>query len=309
MRRSVSAWPMADPVHILITGGAGQVGLELQAAAWPEGVVLHAPTRAELDLGDAASVRAAFAATPFAAVINSGAHTAVDKAETEVAAAFAANAMGPAVLADATREAGIPLIQVSTDYVFDGSKKGPYIETDPVGPLGVYGASKLAGELAVRSGNPRSVVLRTAWVLSAHRANFLKTMLRLAADRPALSVVGDQHGCPTSARDIAAALKTITMKMIADANAPTGVYHFVNAGETTWAGLATEIFARNGAGGGPSATVEAIPSSEYPTPAKRPKNSRLSTEKLNRDYGVTPRPWQAAVAEIVHELHAERTLP
>lgn len=300
---------MAEPIHILITGGAGQVGLELLAADWPEGVVLHAPTREHLDLGDASSVRTVFAATPFAAVINSGAHTAVDKAETEVAAAFAANAIGPAVLADATREAGIPLIQVSTDYVFDGSKAGAYVETDPVGPLGVYGASKLAGELAVRAGNPRSVVLRTAWVLSVHRANFLKTMLRLAADRPGLRVVGDQHGCPTSARDIAATLKTIALKMIADADAPTGVYHFVNAGETTWAELASEIFALSAATGGPSATVEAIPASEYPTPAERPTNSRLSTEKLTRDYGVTPRPWQAAVAEIVTDLQAERTVP
>lgn len=298
---------MADPVHILITGGAGQVGLELQAADWPESVVLDSPTRAELDLGDPASVRAAFAATPFAAVINSGAHTAVDNAETEVAAAFAANAMGPAVLADATREAGIPLIQVSTDYVFDGSKDGLYVETDPVGPLGVYGASKLAGELAVLSGNPRSVVLRTAWVLSVHRANFLKTMLRLAADRPGLRVVADQHGCPTSARDIAQTLKTITLKMIADPDAPTGVYQFVSSGETTWAGLASEIFALSAAIGGPSATVEGIASSEYPTPAKRPTNSRLSTKKLTRDYGVAPRPWQEAVAEIVNALYAERT--
>ncbi|CAN5210934.1 dTDP-4-dehydrorhamnose reductase [soil metagenome] len=298
---------MADPLHILITGGAGQVGLELQAADWPEGVVLHAPTRAKLDLSDAASVRAAFAATPFAAVINSGAHTAVDNAETEVAAAFAANAMGPAVLADATREAGVPLIQVSTDYVFDGSKDGLYVETDPVGPLGVYGASKLAGELAVRNGNPRSIVLRTAWVLSVHRGNFLKTMLRLAADRPGLRVVGDQHGCPTSARDIAAALKIITLKMIADPNAPTGIYHFVNAGETTWAGLAKDIFSLSAAAGGPSATIEAIASSKYPTPARRPANSRLSTEKLTRDYAIAPRPWQDAVAEIVTELHAERT--
>ncbi|WP_425986883.1 dTDP-4-dehydrorhamnose reductase [Brevundimonas sp. TWP1-2-1b1] len=298
---------MPDPVHILITGGAGQVGLELQSADWPQDVVLHAPSRAELDLGDAGLVRAVLAATPFAAVINSGAHTAVDKAETEVAVAFAANAMGPAVLADATREAGIPLIQVSTDYVFDGSKDGPYVETDPVGPLGVYGASKLAGELAVLQGNPRSVVLRTAWVLSVHRANFLKTMLRLAADRPVLRVVGDQHGCPTSARDIAAALKTVTLKMIADPHAPTGVYHFVNTGDTTWAGLASEIFALSGASGGPSATVEAIASREYPTPAKRPANSRLATDKLTRDFAITPRSWQDAVAEIVTELHAERT--
>lgn len=297
---------MADSVHVLITGGAGQVGLEVQAADWPEGVVLHAPTRTELDLGDPIAVRAAFAAMPFAAVINSGAYTAVDKAETEVAAAFAANAMGPAVLAYATREARVPLIQISTDYVFDGFKREPYVETDPVGPLGVYGASKLAGELAVRSGNPRSVVLRTAWVLSVHRANFLKTMLRLAADRPALRVVADQHGCPTSARDIAAALKTITLRMIADVDAPTGIYQFVNAGDTTWAGLASEIFAVSAAIGGPLATVQGISSSEYPTPAKRPTNSRLSTDKLTRDYGVTPRPWRDAVAEIVKELHAER---
>lgn len=299
---------MPDPVHILITGGAGQVGLELQSADWPQDVVLHAPSRAELDLGDAGLVRDVLAATPFAAVINSGAHTAVDKAETEVAVTFAANAMGPAVLADATREAGIPLIQVSTDYVFDGSKDGPYVETDPVGPLGVYGASKLAGELAVLQGNPRSVVLRTAWVLSVHRANFLKTMLRLATDRSVLRVVGDQHGCPTSARDISEALKAVTLKMIADPHAPTGVYHFVNTGDTTWAGLASEIFALSEASGGPSATVEAIASREYPTPAKRPANSRLATDKLTRDFAITPRSWQDAVAEIVTELHAERTL-
>jgi len=298
---------MADPTHILVTGGAGQVGLELQMAGWLEGVVIHAPTRQELDLADSASVRAAFARTPFAAVINSGAWTAVDKAETDVAEAFAANAMGPAVLAQASREAGVPLVHVSTDYVFDGSKNDYYVETDPVGPLGVYGASKLAGELAIRSGNPRSVVLRTAWVLSVHRANFLKTMLRLAADRPQLRVVDDQLGCPTSARDIAQALKAITLKMIADAEAPTGVYHFVNSGEASWADLAREIFARSAEAGGVAAQVEAITTADYPTPARRPANSRLSTEKLARDYAIAPRAWQAAVAEIVAELHAERT--
>ncbi|MNX11827.1 dTDP-4-dehydrorhamnose reductase [compost metagenome] len=298
---------MADPIHILVTGGAGQVGLELAAAAWPDNVILHTPTRADLDLASIDSVRAAFAKTPFAAVINSGAYTAVDKAEADVAAAFAANAMGPAVLAEVTREAGIPLIQVSTDYVFDGSDDGFYAENDPVGPLGVYGASKLAGELAVRSGNPRSVVLRTAWVLSVHRANFLKTMLRLAADRPLLRVVDDQHGCPTSARDIAAALRTITLRMIEDDQAPVGVFHFVNAGETTWAGLAREVFALSAASGGPSAAVEGITTADYPTPARRPANSRLATSKLTRDYGVAPRAWQDAVAEIVAELNAERT--
>ena len=303
---------MAEPAphetwDILVTGGAGQVGLELARAGWPGHVRLHMPTRDELDLGDTDAVRALFAATPFKAVINSGAYTAVDKAETEVAAAFAANAMGPAILAEITRATGIPLVQVSTDYVFDGSGEQDYVEGDPVGPLGVYGASKLAGEVAVLTGNPRSVVLRTAWVLSPFRANFLKTMLRLAADRPALRVVADQTGCPTSAKDIAGTLAAITLKMIADPEAPTGVYHFVNAGSTSWAGLAREIFARSAARGGPSAEVEGITTAEYPTPARRPSNSRLSSFKITRDYGVTPRPWQDAVAEIVAELHQETT--
>lgn len=300
------AWPMVDRVHILITGGAGQVGLELMRASWPAEVVLHAPTRDELDLGDVDKVKNAFAAFPFDAVINSGAYTAVDEAETNVAAAFAANAMGPAILAEVTRAANIPLIQVSTDYVFNGSKDGLYFEDDPVGPLGVYGASKLAGELAVRSGNPHSVVLRTAWVLSVHRANFLKTMLRLAIDRPTLRVVGDQTGCPTSASDIAGALKTIALRMISDPAAPTGIYHFVNAGETSWAGLAAEIFAISSARGGAFAKVETITAADYPTPARRPGNSRLSTAKLTRDYDIQPRPWQDAVAGVITELLPER---
>lgn len=295
---------MGEPqaVDILITGGAGQVGLELQSADWPAHVRIHAPDRAELDLSDAEAVASFFASRTYAAVINSGAYTAVDKAEGEAASAFAANAMGPAVLADVTRTAGVPLIQVSTDYVFDGSAEGEYAEDDAVAPLGVYGASKLAGELAVRTGNPRSVVLRTAWVLSRHRANFLKTMLRLAADRPGLRVVDDQHGCPTSARDIAQALKAITLRMIEDEAAPTGVFHFVNAGDTTWAGLAREVFALSKAHGGPSAEVEGITTADYPTPARRPANSRLSTEKIQREYGIIPRPWQTAVSEIVDQM-------
>ena len=299
---------MAEPVHILVTGGGGQLGLELVAADWPESVVIHAPGRDALDLSDPASIRAVFASRPFAAVINSGAWTAVDKAETEVAAAFAANALGPAVLAELAHAADIPLVQVSTDYVFDGSAAGAYQEGDPVAPLGVYGASKLAGELAVRTGAPRSVVLRTAWVLSPHRANFLKTMLRLAADRPTLRVVDDQYGCPTSARDIAAAIRTVVLRMIAEPDAPTGVYHFVNDGRTSWAGLAREIITLSAAQGGPSAEVEGITTADYPTPARRPANSTLSTEKLARNYGVVPRPWQEAVAEIVAELHPERSL-
>ncbi|MDQ0475487.1 dTDP-4-dehydrorhamnose reductase [Labrys wisconsinensis] len=296
-------------IDILVTGGAGQVGLELQRLAWPEGVRLHAPDRATFDLTDPGSVAALFASRSFAAVINPAAYTAVDKAQGEVAAAFLVNAQGPALLAEASARAGIPLVQVSTDYVFDGTKADPYVETDPVGPLGVYGASKLAGELAVRSGNPRSVVLRTAWVVSARRANFLKTMLRLAAERPALRVVDDQRGCPTSAADIARALETITLRLIEDRDAPTGLYHFVNAGEASWCGLARAVLARSAARGGPHVPVEAIATADYPTPARRPANSRLATAKIRRDFAITPRPWQDAIHDIVDELVPATPLP
>lgn len=291
---------MADDLtHVLITGGAGQVGIELLRAAWPAHVRLHAPTRTEMDLTDPAAVARAFATTPFAAVINPAAWTAVDKAEDAVAEAFAANAIGPAILADATRLAGIPLIHVSTDYVFDGSRPGAYVETDPVAPLGVYGASKLAGELAVQAGNPRSVVLRTAWVFSAHRNNFVKTMLRIGAQNPVLKVVEDQHGCPTSAADIASALMAISLRLIEDPAAPTGVYQFVNAGDASWHAFAQAIFAQ---GGGPGPDVIGITTADYPTRAKRPANSRLSTDKLTRDFGVTPRPWPQALDDVLAEL-------
>ena len=300
---------MAEPLNILITGGAGQVGLELAGTTWPAGTRLCLPGRAKLDLGSSDSVAALFDGERFDAVINCAAYTAVDKAEQDVAAAFTVNTVGPALLAEETRKAGIPLVQVSTDYVFDGASDRPYVETDAVGPLGVYGASKLGGEFAVTSGNPRSVVLRTAWVLSRHRSNFLKTMLRVGAAQPVVRVVDDQFGCPTSATDIAGAIATVTLRMIDDTAAPTGVYHFVNTGETTWCGLAREIFRISEAGGGPSPQVDAITTADYPPPARRPGRSTLETRKLETDYGVTPRAWREAVADIVAEvLKKERIL-
>ncbi|AWN41148.1 dTDP-4-dehydrorhamnose reductase [Methylobacterium durans] len=289
-------------MEILILGGAGQVGTELQALAWGEGVRLHAPTRVELDITDERAVAEALTGRGYAAVINTAAYTAVDKAESEVAAAWRLNALAPAYLAAATKVAGIPLVQVSTDYVFDGSKPGAYEPDDPIDPRSVYGASKAAGELAVRTGNPRHAILRTAWVVSPHRANFVKTMLRLSAERERLSVVEDQHGCPTSAADLADALRVVTLRLVSDAAAPTGTFHCVNAGVTTWRSFARAIVEGSARRGGRAVPVDGIPSSAYPTPAQRPANSQLSTASLTAAYGLTMRPWAKALEDILDRL-------
>ena len=294
--------------RILITGGTGQLGIELLHQSWPSDIEVHAPPREELDLADPQSIEAMVGREAWACVINSAAYTAVDAAESDAGSAFLANCQGPAWLAQATANAGIPLIHVSTDYVFAGDASEPYREDDPISPAGVYGASKAAGEMAVRTINPRSVILRTAWVLSAHRSNFLKTMLRLAADRPALRVVSDQRGCPTSAADIAAALVTIATRHMGDVGAPAGTYHFVNSGEASWHELAVEIFKLSAARGGPTAEVEPIATSDYPTAARRPANSRLATAKIAHDFGISPRDWRAAIADIVAELDQNGTL-
>ena len=293
---------MADRA-ILLTGGGGQVGTEFQRLA-PEGFEIVAPGRDRLDIADPDSIAAFVASRPWACVINSGAYTAVDKAQSDPVTAWRVNALGPVAFAWATAEAGVPLIQLSTDYVFDGSKSSPYVEDDPVGPVSVYGASKEAGEQAVRTGNPRHVILRTAWVVSPHGSNFIKTMLRLAETRDHLTVVDDQHGCPTSAGDIARALAVIATRLADDAEAPVGTYHFVNSGEATWCGFAREIFRLAEAGGRTVPAVEGIPTSGYPTPARRPANSRLDTAKLTRDFGVEPRAWRTAVSEVVETLLA-----
>lgn len=293
-------------MRILVTGGTGQVGTELAAYPWPGNVTLVMPTRPELDLADATAVAAYVTNGNFDAVINPAAYTAVDRAESDIVAAFAVNAMAPAALAAATKAAGIPLVHVSTDYVFDGSKPGAYHESDAVGPVGVYGASKEAGEQAVRAGNPRHVILRTAWVFSPHGANFVKTMLRLGADRPLLRVVDDQRGCPTAAADIASALATITLRLLADSEAPTGTYHFVGAGEASWCAFARTIFRLEAEAGRPAPEVEAIGTKDYPTPAKRPANSVLSVTRLGEDYGIHPRHWESALNETLAALRAGR---
>jgi dTDP-4-dehydrorhamnose reductase len=288
-------------MDILLTGGDGQLGTEIRRLAPPHWRIV-APDERELDLTDLAAVEAALSAKPWSLVISAGAYTAVDKAESDIVTAWRVNALGPAALAAGSAKAGAPIIHISTDYVFSGDKPGYYVEGDPVAPLGVYGASKEAGEQAVRTANPRHVVLRTAWLVSPHGNNFVKTMLRLGAERPALRVVDDQRGCPTSAIDLARALLVVAERLIADPAAPCGDYHFVNAGEASWCDFARAIFEAAKAYGRPAPSVEAITTAEYPTPARRPANSRLSTDKIRRDYGVEPPPWPTALDEILARL-------
>jgi dTDP-4-dehydrorhamnose reductase len=287
---------------ILVTGGGGQLGTELQRCAWPAAYEVVAIDVADLDLTDTAAIAAKVAERDWAAVINGAAYTAVDKAESDVVTAWAVNAMAPAAFGKACAEAGIPLVQVSTDYVFAGDKQGAWEVDDPVAPLGVYGASKLGGELAVRTSGARYVIVRTAWVVSAHGNNFVKTMLRVGAERETLTVVDDQHGTPTSAADLAKALMQITVRLVEDETAPTGTFHFSNAGPITWAGFAREIFAESADRGGASAQVKGIPTSDYPTPARRPANSLLSHAAIGAAYGIHPRPWQDALSDILDEL-------
>ncbi|HEY3799708.1 MAG TPA: dTDP-4-dehydrorhamnose reductase [Caulobacteraceae bacterium] len=287
---------------ILLTGGSGQVGTELRRLA-PAHWTVAAPGRDALDLADPASVAAAATARPWAAVIDAGAYTAVDKAETETTLAWRVNAGGPAAFATALAGRDTPLLHVSTDYVFDGEKGGLYVEDDSIGPLGVYGASKAGGEI-VLAGRPRTLTLRTAWVVSPHSANFVKTMLRAGAANSTLRVVDDQFGNPTSAADIAQALIALAERMIADRDAPGGLYHFVNAGGASRHAFAQAIFAMGAARGGPRPEVAAIKTPDYPLPARRPADTRLDTSKLTRTYGIVPRPWEDAVAEIVAALLA-----
>ncbi len=284
---------------VTVTGGSGQLGGALKRLSWPEGVTVVAPLRDEVDLADADAVSGYLLATGAQAVINAAAYTAVDRAESEQAEAFRVNAQVPAAIAEAARAADIPLVHVSTDYVFDGALARPYEVTDVVAPINVYGASKAAGELAVRSIQPRSAIVRTSWLVSAGGQNFVTTMLRLARERPRLSIVADQRGRPTVAGDLAGALAKIALRMIDDADAPAGVFHVANEGETTWFDFAAAIFAESARRGGPSPELCAIATADYATAARRPLNSRLSTARVQRDHGISLPPWRDRLPDLV----------
>ena len=288
--------------RVLITGAAGQVGTALARHAWPDDWQPLALTRAELDLTNPAAIAAAVEHHRPAAVINAAAYTAVDRAESEPVLAWQVNALAPAALAAACRALDVPLVQVSTDYVFDGCNAEAWQTDDPTVPLGVYGASKLGGEMAVRTGGIRHAIIRTAWVVSATGANFVKTMLRFAAERPILRLVADQRGSPTAAADVAGALATVAIRLVDDPTARSGIWHFANAGATTWHGFATEIIRQAALRGHSAPPVEAVTTADFPTPARRPVNSLLDTGTLTRDWGIVPRPWQDALSPILDDL-------
>ena len=287
--------------EVLVVGEAGQLGRELSAHAWPAGIDVYVPNLSVLNLMDLAGAESVVRSRRWRAIINAAAYTAVDKAESEPEMAWALNAVAPARLARLAAEADIPFIHVSTDYVFRGDKKSPYETDDPVGPLGVYGASKAAGEVAVLAAAPHAIIVRTAWLYSRFGANFVKTMLRLGGEREHVRVVSDQIGSPTCAKDLAAVLARIASHDGDDIMAH-GIYHFVNAGSASWYEFASAIFARAAQHGVRAPHVDAIPTSEYPTPAKRPANSVLSTKRIEAALGITPRDWREPLLEVVDAL-------
>ncbi len=289
-------------IRILVTGASGQLGTELQRARLPAGWALLTPARAELDLLQPQNVRQTVDRLKPDAVINAAAYTAVDKAESEPEPAFAINCTAAAALAEAAAASGAPLVHVSTDYVFSGDKSEPYVETDPIAPLSVYGRSKAEGEEAVLAAHARAVVLRTAWVYSAHRANFVKTMLRLSEARAEISVVADQAGRPTAATDLAAACIAIARKQLAGDAAARGIYHYCGAGDASWADLAEAVFVEASEHGRAVTRVKRITTEEFPTAAKRPANSRLDTTKIEGALGIRPWPWRQALKACVAEL-------
>ncbi|WP_298380462.1 dTDP-4-dehydrorhamnose reductase [Azospirillum sp.] len=290
-------------MKILVLGSNGQLGFELMRAAWAADTAVAGLPYPEFDVTRPGDVDKAIAAHGPDLVVNATAHTAVDKAESEADLAFAINRDGPAAMAAACAGRGIPLIHVSTDYVFDGTKPTPYVEDDPVAPLGVYGASKAAGEDAVRMGTSRHVILRTSWVYSAYGNNFVKTMLRFGQERDEMRVVADQTGGPTAASDLAAAIVHVANRIAAGGgDALWGTYHLTGTGVTTWHGFAERIFQRLEERIGKRPRLVAIETKDYPTPARRPANSRLDCTKARDRLGVVAPPWESSLDRVLDEL-------
>ncbi|WP_421423132.1 dTDP-4-dehydrorhamnose reductase [Agrobacterium rosae] len=290
-------------MRIAVTGKHGQVVSSLIERGRFDRVEITALGRPELDLADPDSIRRSLLDAKADVIVSAAAYTAVDKAETDEANAFDVNARGPLAIANFAAEHGIPLVHISTDYVFSGEKPTPYTEDDRPSPTSVYGLSKLAGENAVANAGPDHVILRTSWVYSPFGNNFLKTMLRLAETRDVVNVVSDQHGTPTSALDIADAILEVSRQLTSNPDARLrGRFHLSGTGEATWADFAEVIFERLYTRTGRCPKVKRIPSEDYPTPAKRPANSRLSSKKLADSYGLILPEWEKSTVATVDRL-------
>jgi dTDP-4-dehydrorhamnose reductase len=292
-------------MRIAVTGRSGQIVRSLIERGTAVGHEVIALARPALDLSVLESIAPALEAAAPDLIVSAAAYTAVDRAESECEQAFAVNGAGAGAVAQAARELDVPLIHISTDYVFDGMLDRPYAESDPTGPTSLYGASKLAGEQAVLAAHgDNSAILRVAWVYSPFGANFVKTMLRLAVERDEVGVVADQIGNPTSALDIADGVLRVAENLAEDgAPALRGLFHMTAGGEASWADFAEAIFAASAAQGGPSATVRRIGTADYPTPARRPANSRLDSSRIAGAHGVVLPPWRHALEEAVTRLH------
>ncbi len=291
-------------MRIAVTGQQGQVVQAIRAQAADDAVVV-ALGRPGLDLARPETIAASLAAAQPDLIVSAAAYTAVDKAESERDLAFAVNATGAAAVAAAALRLNVPVIHISTDYVFDGAKGAPYTEADAVGPLNVYGASKLAGEQAVMAANPEAVVLRASWIYSPFGHNFVRTMLRLAAEREEVGVVADQFGSPTSALDLAGGIWALASRLLGgSAASPRGVFHMAGSGNASWADLAEATFSASAALGGPSARVRRIDAAQFPTAAVRPTDSRLDCGRLEAAFGIRLPDWRASIAAVVRRLIA-----
>jgi len=289
---------------ILVFGANGQVGREIMSQA---GEAAKGFDRASVDISDATAVRQAVREHAPSAIVNAAGYTAVDQAEAETDAALRVNRDGAAILAETAVSAGVPFVHISTDYVFDGSKRTPYREDDAVAPLGVYGRSKAEGERLVRIACPLHVILRTSWVYSPYGTNFVRTMLRLATDRPELKIVDDQTGCPTTAADIAGAIIAILAQAAEPGFAAWGTYHYRGGDIVTWYGFASLIFEAAARYGHPAPRLVPIDTKAYPTAARRPAYLVLSTEKLARTFGIRPRPLRESLGECLDVLLGQKT--
>jgi dTDP-4-dehydrorhamnose reductase len=294
-------------MKVLITGAKGQLGQELVRLGQQADFEIHSLSRQQLDITNKNQIQQIFKRISPSMVINAAAYTQVDRAENESDLAYAVNKNGPAYLARYCADNHLTLIHISTDYVFDGTKGRPYQESDPIAPLGVYGQSKAQGETAIRSILPKHIIIRTSWLYGVYGNNFVKTILKLAAEKTALRVVADQFGSPTSAADLAKAALMIVRKISANEKYDWGTYHYCSKGITTWHGLAEKVIEL----AAPYATLqaqqlEAITTAEWPTAAKRPPYSVLDCTRLERQFGIVPAPWQQSLKHTIDRIFTGR---